>query len=33
MCYVPDARIRLGGIQVVVPYYHGAGVTPVQFFE
>ena len=28
-----DAGARLLGVQVVVPYNHGAGVTPVKLFE
>ena len=31
--YVNDARTILMGVQVVVPYYHGAGVALVQLFE
>ena len=30
---VLDAGTRLLGVQVVVPYNHGAGVTPVKLFE
>ena len=30
---VLDTGARLLGVQVVVPYYHGAGVTSVQLFE
>ena len=33
MSDVLDAGTRLLGVQVVMPYNHGAGVTPVKFFE
>ena len=33
MSDVLDARARLLRVQVVVPYNHGAGVTPVKLFE
>ena len=33
MCDILDAGTILQGVQVVVPYNHGAGVTRVQFFE
>ena len=32
MCCI-ETRAVLGGIQVVVTDYHGAGVTPMQLFE
>ena len=33
MSDILDTGARLLGIQVVVPYDHGAGVTPVKLFE
>ena len=33
MCDILDAGTILQGVQVVVPYNHGAGVTHVQFLE
>ena len=33
MCDVWDARTILLGVQIVMSYYHGAGVTHMKFFE